>query len=289
MSMDTHLQQDEKTILVNAHGERPHQETLTDVAHPPRYEELEQRMIFAASRDPQERFNIGINPLVSAAAPLVSMLVRVKAEAEMPKIDTLRDTFKAHLQHFVDKARDAGLNESEIRTAHYLLCTVSDETVATTVWGNEGRWSDHGLLNELHQQSSGGEKFFELVDLVGRDPIRNLATMELMFICLCLGFEGKYRLQTRGMIELNNVRDSLYRQIRHVRGDVPRELSPQWEGLRAPRQRVVRIVPGWLLLAISATCLLVMFSGFAFVLGEKREAVLRLYQPLASSVVQPHP
>lgn len=289
MSKDMHLAMDEKTILVNAHGERPRQETLTDAAHAPRYEELEQRMVYAANCAPLERFNIGINPLLSAAAPLFSLLVRVKAEVELPKIDTLRDTLKAHLQYFVDQTRYAGLSELEIRTARYLLCTVTDETVVTTPWGNDSRWSDHGLLNELHEESSGGEKFFELVDLAGRDPIRNLATMELMFICLCLGFEGKYRLQARGMIELNNVRDSLYRQIRHVRGDIPRELSPQWEGLRAPRQGVVRIVPGWLLAAISATCLVVMFSGFAFVLGEKRETVLQLYQPLASSVLQPHP
>lgn len=34
-----------------------------------------------------------------------------------------------------------------------------------------------------------------------------------------------------------------YRQIRQLRGDVPRELSPHWQGLSDQRRGLVRIVP----------------------------------------------
>ena len=64
-----------------------------------------------------------------------------------------------------------------------------------------------------------------------------------MYLCLSLGFEGKYRVQARGMLELEGIRDALYRQIRQLRGDVPRELSPHWEGLNDQRRNLVRIVP----------------------------------------------
>jgi type VI secretion system protein ImpK len=111
--------------------------------------------------------------------------------------------------------------------------------------------------------------------------------LELMYLCLALGFEGKYRVIPRGMFELEGVRDALYRQIRQLRGEVPRELSPHWEGLSDKRRSLVRIVPWWMVTLFTAVCLVVMYSGFAWVLGEQRETVLQPYQQLDSTVVQP--
>ena len=84
----------------------------------------------------------------------------------------------------------------------------------------------------------------------------------------------------RGMLELEAVRDSLYRQIRQMRGDIPRELSPHWEGLKDTRRRLVRIVPWWMVALFTLACLGVIYGGFAWVLGEQREAVLQPYRVL---------
>ncbi|MEB0150889.1 DotU family type IV/VI secretion system protein, partial [Pseudomonas sp. CCC2.2] len=89
------------------------------------------------------------------------------------------------------------------------------------------------------------------------------------------------------ILELDSIRDGLYRQIRHLRGDVPRELSPHWQGLKSHPSSLTRIVPGWWLGLFTAGCLTVMFSGFAWVLGEQREAVLQPYQQLDAPVVRP--
>jgi len=111
--------------------------------------------------------------------------------------------------------------------------------------------------------------------------------LELMYLCLSLGFEGKYRVQARGMLELEGIRDALYRQIRQLRGDVPRELSPHWEGLNDQRRNLVRIVPAWMVVLFTLVCLVVMYSGFAWVLSEQRDTVLHPYQPLDPAAVQP--
>jgi len=116
--------------------------------------------------------------------------------------------------------------------------------------------------------------------------MKHLAMLELMYICMSLGFEGKFRVKARGNIELDAIRDSVYRQIRQLRGDVPRELSPRWAGFDSAGQGVVRIVPWWLVTVFTGICLVVMFSGFAYVLGDKREAVLQRYQPADPVVVE---
>lgn len=286
MIRDMEYSQDDRTVLLNQHGERPSHEPLTDFARPPRYEDLEERMVYASSRRPEQTFNISLNPLVSAASPLLSAIIDIKSRAEANNLNTLKTSLIEHLRHFETRALEEGVDHGEVMMARYVLCTVTDEAVVTTSWGNESEWSSISLLSSFHNETFGGEKFFQLVENMGRNPMKHLAMLELMYICMSLGFEGKFRVQARGNIELDAIRDSVYRQIRQLRGDVPRELSPHWAGLTDTRRGVVRMVPWWLVAAFTGICLVVMFSGFAYVLGDKREAVLQRYQPADPVVVQ---
>ena len=94
-------------------------------------------------------------------------------------------------------------------------------------------------------------------------------------------------MMVRGMLELEGIRDALFRQVRQLRGDAPRELSPQWEGLNDQRRSLVRVVPWWMVTLFALICLVVMYSGFAWVLGEQRETVLQPFQQLDPAAVQP--
>ena len=49
----------------------------------------------------------------------------------------------------------------------------------------------------------------------------------------------------------------------------------------------MRIVPAWMVVLFTVVCLVVMYSGFAWVLGEQRETVLQPYQQLDPVAVQP--
>jgi len=287
MTKDKQYPQDDKTVLVHHQGHDPAQSPLTDFAAPPRIEELEQRMIYAARLGPAEAFNISLNSLVAAASGLLSEVVRLKHSGQLENLRALNGRLTEELQLFNARASQNGAESSLITTARYVLCTVVDEAVVTTSWGNESEWSQMSLLSSFHNETFGGEKFFKLLELLSKDPVKNLPLLELMYLCLSLGFEGKYRVQARGMLELEGIRDGLYRQIRHMRGDVPRELSPHWQGLNEQRRNLVRIVPAWMVLLFTLVCLVVMYSGFAWVLGEQRDIVLQPYQQLDPAAVQP--
>jgi type VI secretion system protein ImpK len=157
---------------------------------------------------------------------------------------------------------------------------VIDEAVVTTSWGSQSDWSKMSLLSSFHNETFGGEKFFQLLERMSRDPFKHLAMLELMYLCLSLGFEGKYRVMERGLLQLEQVRDALYRQIRHVRGDTPAACapSPRPEQPRRKRLRVVSLT--WIAVFVAAS-LLSLYAGFAWVLGQQREAVLQPYQLVA--------
>ena len=272
--------QDDKTVILNRQGEARAESPLTDFSAPPKFEQLEERMIFAARLRPAESFNISLNPLVAAASSLLSEVVRLKHSFESEDLDALNQRLTREIKVFEHRALHDGAESSQVMAARYVLCTVVDEAVVTTPWGNESEWSQMSLLSSFHNETFGGEKFFQLLARLSRNPVKHLPMLELMYLCLSLGFEGKYRVLQRGMLELEAVRDSLYRQIRQLRGDVPREVSPHWQGLKDTRRRLVRIVPWWLVALFTLMCLVMMYAGFAWVLGEQRDTVLKPYQQL---------
>ncbi|WP_313087883.1 type IVB secretion system protein IcmH/DotU [Pseudomonas sp.] len=282
--------QDDKTVILNRHGDAPAQSPLTDFSAPPKFDQLEERMIYAARLRPAETFNISLNPLVAAASSLLSEVVRLKHSYEGEDLHALHQRLSGELKLFEHRALHDGAESSQVMAARYVLCTAIDEAVVTTPWGNESEWSQMSLLSSFHNETFGGEKFFQLLERLSRNPVKHLPMLELMYLCLSLGFEGKYRVMPRGMLELEAVRDSLYRQIRQLRGDVPREVSPHWQGLRDTRRRLVRIVPWWLVALFTMICLVTLYAGFAWVLGEQRDAVLQPYQPVDPTVqVEPKP
>ncbi|TBW36549.1 DotU family type IV/VI secretion system protein [Azotobacter chroococcum] len=273
--------EDDRTVILNRRGEAPAHSPLTDFAAPPRYEELEERMIYAARLRPAEPFALGLNPLAGAAAALLAEAVRLCHAGQAEDLHALNRRLGDELKLFEQRALQAGLESSEVMAARYVLCTLLDEAVVTTPWGNESEWSQMSLLSRFHNETFGGEKFFRLLERLGRNPVKHLALLELMYLCLALGFEGQYRVLPRGMLELEAIRDALYRQIRQLRGDVPREISPHWQGLEDGRRRLVRSVPGGLLALSTLLCLALLYGGFAWVLGEQRERVLQPFQVVA--------
>lgn len=273
--------EDDRTVILDRRGEAPAHSPLTDFAAPPRYEELEERMIYAARLRPAEPFNPGLNPLAGAAAALLAEVVQLRHAGQAEDLHALNRRLGDELKLFEQRALQAGIENSEVMAARYVLCTLLDEAVVTTPWGNESEWSQMSLLSRFHNETFGGEKFFRLLERLGRNPVKHLALLELMYLCLALGFEGQYRVLPRGMLELEAIRDALYRQIRQLRGDVPREISPHWQGLEDGRRRLVRSVPGWLLALSTLLCLALLYGGFAWVLGEQRERVLQPFQVVA--------
>ncbi|WP_137973952.1 type IVB secretion system protein IcmH/DotU [Pseudomonas sp. F(2018)] len=273
----------DKTVVLNRQGEgAAPRGPLTDFATP-RFEQLEERMVYAARMRPAEVFNISFNPLVAASALLLSEMVRLKTHASAENFDALNERLNVAIKLFEHRALQEGVEGGQVMAARYVLCTVVDEAVVTTPWGNESAWSQMSLLSTFHNETFGGEKFFQLLEHLSRNPVKHLAMLELMYICLSLGFEGKYRVLPRGMLELEAIRDSLYRQIRQLRGDIPRELSPHWEGLKEGRRRLVRIVPGWLVAVATVAGLALLYAGFSWVLHEQRGTVLQPYQAVEAA------
>ncbi|WP_017527964.1 type IVB secretion system protein IcmH/DotU [Pseudomonas fluorescens] len=279
MTMDSEYPQDEKTVLLDRQGRAPAQAAVTDYPSPPRFEQLEDRMIYTASLQGAQGFKMGPNALVAAAWDLLSQVVELRSSIARESLQSLNDRLSSAITAFEAHALHQGVANSQVMSARYVLCSVIDEAVVTTAWGSRSHWSKTSLLSRFHNETFGGEKFFQLLERLSRDPVKHVAMLELMYLCLSMGFEGKYRVMERGGAQLEDIRDALYRQIRHVRGERLPIFTPANAG-RVPGARL-RIVSATWVAVLACAGLLAMYSGFAWVLGNERVTVLQLFQPLA--------
>src|SRR5271165_4759558 len=82
----------------------------------------------------------GLNPLVSAAAPLLQLLARLRNTINQPDPGDLRERAVRAMRAFEQRARDAEVPLELLRPAHYALCASLDDVVLNTPWGSTGIW-----------------------------------------------------------------------------------------------------------------------------------------------------
>ena len=216
----------------------------------------------------------GINPIVAAAAPLLSSVHRIQNTLRLDDINALRRRIVNEIQQFEASAESKHVSKQNILVARYMLCAVIDETVLNTPWGSSGSWAHQTLLSAFHKESSGGEKFFIIVDRLLQDAINSIELLEMAAVCFGLGYKGKFRIDPMGENKLENLRNNLVARILSVRGQPEQALSPHWEGVNAPDQSVKQKIPLWLVGAVTLAVLLATYSGFNFSLNSKATPVL---------------
>ncbi|MDQ0740010.1 type IVB secretion system protein IcmH/DotU [Pseudomonas sp. W4I3] len=272
--MDSEYPQDEKTVLLDRDGHGPAQGPLTQFPSPPRYEQLQDRMIYASHVLGAHSFTTSLNPLVVAAWEILSQVVQLKGCTGRENLTAISDRLSSAVTQFETRALQGGVENTQVMSARYVLCSVIDEAVVTTAWGARSDWPKMSLLSRFHHETFGGEKVFQLLERLARDPVKHVAMLELMYLCLALGFEGKYRVMERGVLQLEAVRDGLYRQIRHVRGN-PSAAPVLPAGKAHARRRRIRVIPARWFVAFTLCCLLAMYAGFAWVLERERASALQ--------------
>jgi type VI secretion system protein ImpK len=197
---------------------------------------------------------------------------------------SLSNRLAAEIKNFETTARASGEPEAMVNPARYALCTLLDEIVLSTPWGAESAYSRETLLIRFHREASGGEKFFRILQTALEDPAGRLHLIELLYVCMALGLEGRYKVQADGHRQLQRVMGDTYDVIRRQRGDFERELSPRWRGVQDQRATLARYVPLWAVAAIAAGVLLLIYIVFLYRLNAVSDPVVAQIATLGTHV-----
>ncbi|HDS3241157.1 TPA: DotU family type VI secretion system protein [Klebsiella aerogenes] len=232
----------------------------------------------------------GNNPLVTAANPLLNAIPQIRHSVSHDDQAGLRQRLIDEIRRFEVRGQQAGLPYEVIVGARYCLCTALDEAAALTPWGSSGVWSGSGLLVTFHNETWGGEKFFQLLARLSQNPREHINLLELINYCLLLGFEGRYRVMDNGRTQLETIKQRLWQMICGVRGGYVPPLSVHGEDRPVLRKLWRPVVPLWACVALAgfAACLFYIILNWR--LGDATNPVLaKIYQtPLPeASIAQP--
>jgi len=241
------------------------------------------------------RFDVraGGTPLLAAANPLLNLVFQIRTLVHNAEPDRLRAYLVDEVRRFEATAKGLGVSNEHVLAARYCLCTVLDETAAQTPWGGNGAWSRNSLLVTFHNETWGGEKFFQLLAKLAQAPAQHIDLLELMYYCICLGFEGRYRIISNGQVQLETLRRRLLEIITSQRGQAPAPLSPRWEGVPAERPRAWRMIPVWASATLALALLVALYIALSILLGERSTprfvAITQLEVPAAPVVPRDAP
>ncbi len=216
----------------------------------------------------------GVNPLVSAASTIFELIVRLRNRASHPDVNGLHREMIAEIRSFEGTAVALGMSANDIRMARYAICATVDDIILNTPWGSESIWPRQSMVGTFHKETFGGEGFFQLLDQLQEEPRRHLDVLELMYICLALGFQGQMRLAPDGPAVVERLRERLYQLIRNQHDPGEAALSPHWRGVEAGHSPIFSFAPAWIAVAGLAALLVVLFLGFRILLARETAPVV---------------
>ncbi|CAN5127503.1 DotU family type VI secretion system protein [soil metagenome] len=222
----------------------------------------------------EELETTGQNPLIAGAAPLIALANALRTATRLGDIQHLRQTVIEELRRFQQRARAHGATDEEVRHGHYALCALIDEVVLSTPWGSKSTWPKQSLVATFHHEVVSGDRMLEIAEALEARPNRSPNLLELIYLCISFGFEGRLRLESQGANRLFQMRERIFNAIRMVRGPFERALSPHWRGLDAGYEPIAKDIPIWVFAAAAAVAALVVYSAFLFALSGLGERAL---------------
>src|ERR1017187_6685260 len=160
---------------------------------------------------------------------VLTAIVRLRANRQgLTDANAFRHHPREAIKTAASQALAAGYTADDTRQATFAAVAFLDESVLNSQNPIFVEWQRKPLQAELFGTHTAGEEFFvALQQLLGRADSADLADLiEIHYLCLLLGFGGRYSAGNRG--DLAQIMNVTGEKIRRVRGRFG-TLSPAWQ------------------------------------------------------------
>ena len=129
--------------------------------------------------------------------------------------EDFRTRMKQALSEVASTAARRGYSADDVHEGTFAVVAFLDEAILTAPDNSAVNWVGKSLGEELFDQRSAGELFFKRLDSLraGRDSQKLAEILEVYYLCLLLGYEGKFAGGSKGeLLQLiANLRDRIER------------------------------------------------------------------------------
>lgn len=169
--------------------------------------------------------------LVSLAAPVLEVILRVRAGIDTPS-DDLRHKIDGLLKEMEERGATLRYRPEHILSVKFALAAFVDETALAATFPLREEWEKYPLQLQYFGEHLAGIKFFERLDELLRHPTTDAnanavaEAVEVYYLCLLLGYKGRYNIFYE--VELKGVIDRTAQHLRDIGRLQAGGLSPHW-------------------------------------------------------------
>ena len=200
------------------------------------------------------------NPLVASAASLLILLGRLRTGLVELDAAPLMDHVTREIDRFERNALQAGVNPHEALVAKYALSGTADDIVQNLPGADRGNWLQYSMVARFFHKRDSGVGFFQEAEKALYAPAQNYNLLELMLVCLSLGFEGQFRTMPNGAAELSRIRSAIYESLRRVHPRPDEDISVLWQPVVMDRGRRFGAIPIPAIAGIAAIAVVGLFA-----------------------------
>jgi type VI secretion system protein ImpK len=210
--------------------------------------------------------------LPDVAVDIISFAIQLKGMKDPGDPEAFRARVGELFQIFDTRAAGADVSPPNAALAKYALAAFIDEIVLNSDWALRESWSGKPLQLEYFNDFAAGEEFFNKLDTVRHtDDPKRIDVLEVYYLCLALGFQGKYG-GLEGLEKLRRLTDDIAKEIRRVRG--AGDLSGPAAAAAAQAPHRVRDFPVWMVAVACLGILLVLYVVLSWLLGGSTASML---------------
>jgi type VI secretion system protein ImpK len=216
-------------------------------------------------------------PLAEISGECFMLIQQLRLARNVEDGQRLRSKTLEVLARLEREARDAGFDSETCRNAKFPLVAFLDEAVTGLSFLDKDVWLANPLQSELFGTNSAGEEFFRRLEELRRRPHENLAVLEIYYLCLVLGFKGKYHLDNpEGLRQLIEETKADIFRTKERRFHLP--LSPHGTPEEKIGEMVTRNVPGWLVAAAAGGISVLVFLVLSWLISGTADSVKMLIE-----------
>lgn len=171
---------------------------------------------------------VPINYLLHSSEEILNLILKFNQETSLKNF---REQVKDAFCIFDSLGESYQIPFEKLTAAKYAFVAFIDEMVLTKQPLFKEEWAKHPLQLEYFKEHNAGEGFFEDLSELRHSPEDNLDLLEIYYLCLLLGYKGKYSrlgeekwcaLQENLKSQIQQYRNK-HRQLLHLEASSPKE------------------------------------------------------------------
>ena len=206
-------------------------------------------------------------PLPEICSGFIAYGIQISKAADPGPAEKLYSKVDELFREIDIAARANDIPLEDVQQAKYALVAFFDEIVLSSNWAAKDAWQGKPLQLAYFNDFSAGEEFYNKLEaLRNTREQRKLDVLEVYFLCLSLGFRGKYA-DLQGMERRKVLLDALAREMKAARGGGDdAALSPHWQP-PDNMPAIARVVPAWVVPVVCASIIVILFIVLSGVLN----------------------